>query len=739
MKENEESIEDNAITNQVNSAHYTIYEHQPHEAPNIPINQNVLNFTNRQLESKYFAALYINKDDKDRFSFEFKGNLTIYFIFYSAFLVIKTGSILIINYQGNLAQSHYLFHISCLIFLFCVAYLLLMLLKLYDICFEYNRTIFSSLTFFAILYLIIGEERILSGITKENFNGDFPINIPFIMGFAVCLKLVLFNNFRHFSSVGLSTIILYLILSLCLSESRIWTFLTEYFALLIFICFQLFETWQLDYRTRQLFYRKVKEEADVYQNKNIKEYVKYDEGIKSEVELVVKTCETIREIIKKARSVIMFKDIKSSLKEASNQLNFVQQKIARGLLMNESRLDLSIDADDRAFLSQNFMDVKSSPSATQSRRPTAQQMIENALEFPFGDYGLTELEGVLTGVGKNWNFDIWFVYNATGHSIFILSKYLFDNFHIKQEFLIPDKFIENYFKSLESKYNSVPYHNACHASDMLHSLLYFITQSNIIKQISTLDLLTCIIAADGHDVGHPGVTNRFLVNTKDELAIKYNDVSVLEMMHCATIFEVMRYYDHNIIANLNNEEWVYCRKLIIEMVLTTDMSKHFELLGRFRTRTALNDISLDSDEDKGLVFSIGIKCADIGHSAKPIELHEKWTILLCEEFFNQGDMERSRNLPISMYCDRNDANVPKAQFGFIKNVALPIYDVWTNYLDSEQIRLNCFNQLEKNLAYWDGKSVNRRKTLDIPIMKSTARLMKMKTAKYDSNIRQDLT
>jgi hypothetical protein len=40
--------------------------------------------------------------------------------------------------------------------------------------------------------------------------------------------------------------------------------------------------------------------------------------------------------------------------------------------------------------------------------------------------------------------------------------------------------------------------------------------------------------------GHPGVTNVYLVAVSDPLAITYNDHSVLENMHAAITFEMMR-------------------------------------------------------------------------------------------------------------------------------------------------------------------------------------------------------
>lgn len=136
------------------------------------------------------------------------------------------------------------------------------------------------------------------------------------------------------------------------------------------------------------------------------------------------------------------------------------------------------------------------------------------------------------------------------------------------------------------------------------------------------------------------------------------------------------------------------------MVLHTDMSKHFEFLGRFKTRAiSLTDVSLEKEDDKNLILAMALKCADLGHSAKNFELHEKWTSFVCEEFFRQGDMEKESKQPVSMYCDRNDTNIPKSQCGFIKNVCLPLYEIWAAYLNTSVINQVILDQLKMNLVY----------------------------------------
>lgn len=235
-------------------------------------------------------------------------------------------------------------------------------------------------------------------------------------------------------------------------------------------------------------------------------------------------------------------------------------------------------------------------------------------------------------------------------------------------------------------------------------MLFFFCNSSIINSLSPLELFGSIVAALGHDVGHPALNNKFLINSRDEMAMTYNDRSVLENMHSAKTFEIMSKEGCNILEYFSDDEWTAFRRIVLSMILETDMAKHFESLGKFRTRiTTLGDINLQKPEDKEYVMNMAIKCADIGHAAKVSELHKKWTAFVCEEFFHQGDLEKERKLPVSMYCDRYNTNIPKSQAGFIKNICLPLYETWVNYLKSEAIYKDCYEQLKINLKDWEEK------------------------------------
>lgn len=78
--------------------------------------------------------------------------------------------------------------------------------------------------------------------------------------------------------------------------------------------------------------------------------------------------------------------------------------------------------------------------------------------------------------------------------------------------------------------------------------------------------MAAIIAAAIHDVDHPGYTNQYLINTNSELAIMYNDESVLEQHHLAVAFKLLQETCCDFIVGLNKKQRQTFRKIVIEMV-----------------------------------------------------------------------------------------------------------------------------------------------------------------------------
>ena len=139
--------------------------------------------------------------------------------------------------------------------------------------------------------------------------------------------------------------------------------------------------------------------------------------------------------------------------------------------------------------------------------------------------------------------------------------------------------------------------------------------SPIERLLKPFDALTLLISAIGHDVGHPGVNNAFLVALNAPLAQLYNDKSVLESFHCAAYSQILR--RHWKAAFEDNA----MRSLMINSILATDMGVHFKYmadLGDFQSKAHHNK-GIDGwgpktlDELRTLTCGLLIKCADISN------------------------------------------------------------------------------------------------------------------------------
>ena len=77
-----------------------------------------------------------------------------------------------------------------------------------------------------------------------------------------------------------------------------------------------------------------------------------------------------------------------------------------------------------------------------------------------------------------------------------------------------------------------------------------------------MKVLSAILASSIHDVDHPGVTNQYLVNTSSELALIYNDESVLENHHLAVAFKLIQDHECDILASLSKKQRHSVRKMV---------------------------------------------------------------------------------------------------------------------------------------------------------------------------------
>ncbi|KAJ5245908.1 hypothetical protein N7468_000891 [Penicillium chermesinum] len=282
--------------------------------------------------------------------------------------------------------------------------------------------------------------------------------------------------------------------------------------------------------------------------------------------------------------------------------------------------------------------------------------------------------------------------------------------------------LQTFLLACRAAYNSfVLYHNFRHAIDVVQSVFCFllhigalppyepigqtaVEKSPVTSLLSPFDSLTLLISAIGHDVGHPGVNNFFLVKLNAPLAQLYNDNSVLEAFHCAAFSQILRRHWP---AAFKDKQ---LRKLLISSILATDMGVHqkfMERMGSLQEKFYENGKSVegwkpqDIEMYKSLVCGLLIKCADISNVARPWMIAEKWTQILQEEFANQGEMEKEVGMETALFGGPPElGNIYKlatGQIGFMSIFALPLFEGVSDLLPTLQFTAD---HIRDNQAQW---------------------------------------
>lgn len=319
-----------------------------------------------------------------------------------------------------------------------------------------------------------------------------------------------------------------------------------------------------------------------------------------------------------------------------------------------------------------------------------------------------------------WDFNIFRLEELTGkRSLVFVGMNLLLHFDVHKTLGCDEKTLYNWLTVIERHYHVTnTYHNSTHAADVLQSTACFLERERIKRLLDELDEACCLIAAACHDIDHPGKSSAFLANSSNELAILYNDVSILESHHAALTFKLTLRDDRvNIFKGLERDTYKVARQSIIDMILATEMTKHFEHLAKFvsvfnKPNSTSDDGSGDakspsdcgadlaltsSADEVNLVKRMMIKCADVSNPTRPLKMCVEWARRIAEEYFSQTDEEKANHLPVVMpMFDRTSCSIPKSQMGFVDFIINDMFEAWDAFIDMPEMLYH----LRSNYQYW---------------------------------------
>ncbi|KAL4684478.1 hypothetical protein H8959_022172 [Pygathrix nigripes] len=328
---------------------------------------------------------------------------------------------------------------------------------------------------------------------------------------------------------------------------------------------------------------------------------------------------------------------------------------------------------------------------------------------------------------ESWDFNI-FELEAVTHKrpLVYLGLKVFSRFGVCEFLNCSETTLRAWFQVIEANYHSSnAYHNSTHAADVLHATAFFLGKERVKGSLDQLDEVAALIAATVHDVDHPGRTNSFLCNAGSELAVLYNDTAVLESHHTALAFQLtVKDTKCNIFKNIDRNHYRTLRQAIIDMVLATEMTKHFEHVNKFvnsinkpmaaeieGSDCECNPAGKNFPENQILIKRMMIKCADVANPCRPLDLCIEWAGRISEEYFAQTDEEKRQGLPVVMpVFDRNTCSIPKSQISFIDYFITDMFDAWDAFAHLPGL----MQHLADNYKHWKTLDDLKCKSLRLP-------------------------
>ena len=387
----------------------------------------------------------------------------------------------------------------------------------------------------------------------------------------------------------------------------------------------------------------------------------------------------------KRRDVRDINEIKNILKNESERKGTRMTNFSSKTLISSINPNISID--------HNFLDIP-------------EELLENIEDSNFSIFKLDEK------IGKD---------NTLG----LIGYYIFNTYGFYT--LIKYPIFENFIKAVTRGYiRKNPYHNDLHAGDITQTCMVFLNKGkmNDLINLDIYNLCALFISCMVHDFKHPGVTNNFLINNNDPIAVRYNDKSVLENFHVAETFNLINsHVEYNIFSDLDKTESSLMRKKIIQCVLSTDMVHHADQFSFLKMCIDKNSISKGKNAHKIFENLEGLKksemqqtfmdtlihMADISNPTKPFEIYSIWAERVMNEFYLQGDKEKELGLPVSFLCDRDTTTIPQGQLGFIEGVVSHFFSTINEIFPGLQFCIDNLNENKKKFKEWKEKDEKEKK------------------------------
>jgi len=193
------------------------------------------------------------------------------------------------------------------------------------------------------------------------------------------------------------------------------------------------------------------------------------------------------------------------------------------------------------------------------------------------------------------------------------------------------------------------------------------------KYFDNLDLLLLIVGTLSHDLDHRGLINSYYIKKRHDIAQTVSGQSVLENYHLS---QTNKHLDEtDLLHALSPGELTRAKKSLTEMIIATDLAKHFKILSDFQSQTGRFDSSNQGQKD--FFLGVVVHACDIANSALDFAHFRAWGLRIVQEMDDAFHAEASlpnaaQSPPLPFLQFKDTATFYGSQIGFASMFCAPL-------------------------------------------------------------------
>ncbi|XP_041117368.1 cone cGMP-specific 3',5'-cyclic phosphodiesterase subunit alpha'-like [Polyodon spathula] len=287
-------------------------------------------------------------------------------------------------------------------------------------------------------------------------------------------------------------------------------------------------------------------------------------------------------------------------------------------------------------------------------------------EFHFSDLPVTELDLIKCGIR------------------------CFYEINVVEKFKVPPEVLTRWMYTVRKGYRDITYHNWRHGFNVGQTMFALLMTGKLKKYYTDLEAFAMVAAAFCHDIDHRGTNNLYQMKSASPLA-RLHGSSIMERHHLEYSKTLMADESLNIFQNLQKRQFETVIHLFEIAIIATDLALYFKKRSMFQKivdateqmateEEQIKYITLDPTR-KEVIMAMMMTGCDLSAITKPWEVQSKVALMVANEFWEQGDLERTvlDQQPIPMMDRNKSAELPKLQVGFIDFVCTFVYKEFSRF------------------------------------------------------------